>query len=224
MSELASFGATGGARGVDQRGGVCRAQRRKPGGQLVGVLRRAGLGELVERLGARTVDVQHPAQGGKLGAELADHRRVRVGLDERQHGFRILQHPAHLLGGRRLVDRHRDPADGQDREVENGPLVAGGREDGHPVTGLHAHRDQAQCGSTNLLGRLSAGDVGPDAVDLALVDDEVGIIAFVLEDRSGDVVVLADGKAGRDAVLTHCADLVRSSLTCGPGPAFCRPA
>ena len=40
------------------------------------------------------------------------------------------------------------------------------------------------------------------AVDQALEDDEVGIVALVLEDRGGDVVVLADGEAGRDTV-TH---------------------
>ena len=56
-------------------------------------------------------------------------------------------------------------------------------------------------------GRLGAGDIGPDAVDLALVDDEAGILALVLEDRGRDVVVLADGKAGGDTVLTHSYDL-----------------
>ena len=57
-----------------------------------------------------------------------------------------------------------------------------------------------------------AGDVGPDAVDLALEDDEVGVVALVLEDRGRDVVVLADGKACRDAELTH--DSTLSKLGC----------
>ena len=208
MGQLAALGPSGGARGVDQRRRVLGAQRLEPGGQLGRVDRRAGLDELVERLGTRTVDVQHPAQRGQLAGELGDHRGVRVGFGERQHGLRVLQHPAHLLGRRRLVDRHGDRAHGQDRQVEDRPLVAGGRKDGHPVAGLHPQRDQTQCRRTNLVGRLGARDVGPDAVDLALVDDKVGVIALVLEDRGRDVVVLADGKAGGDTVLTHSFDLV----------------
>jgi hypothetical protein len=36
-----------------------------------------------------------------------------------------------------------------------------------------------------------------------LIDDAAGVVALVLEDHRRDVVVLADGKAGGNAVLTH---------------------
>ncbi len=207
MRELAPFRASGGARGVDQCRGIVGLQRRKPGGQLVRIDRRAGLDELVERLGARTVDMQHPAQGRKFAGELGDHRGVCVGFGEHQHGFRVLQHPAHLLCRRGLVDRDGDGADGKDGQVEDRPLVAGGRKNGDPVTGLHAQRDQTQCRGTNLLGGLGARDVGPHPVDLPLIDDKAGVVALVLEDHGRDVVVPAEGDAGRNAVLTHSFDL-----------------
>ena len=208
VSELAAFGPSCGARGVDECRRVLGTQRFEAGGQLSRVDRRAGLDQLVERLGTRTVDVQHPAQGGQLAGELGDRRGVGVGLGERQHGFGILQHPTHLFGRRRLVDRHGDGAYGQNRQVEDGPLVAGRRKDGYPITGLHPQRDQTQCRRTNLVGSLGARDVGPDAVDLTLVDDKAGVIALMLEDRGRDVVVLADRKAGGDTVLTHSFDLI----------------
>src|SRR5437588_416777 len=78
-----------------------------------------------------------------------------------------------------------------------------------PVAGLHPQRDQTQCRRTNLIGSLRARDVGPDAVDLALVDDKVGVVALMFEDHGRDVVALTDGEAGGDAVLTHLIDLIR---------------
>src|SRR5262249_43235651 len=104
--------------------------------------------------------------------------------------------------------RHSDPTHGQDCEIEDRPLIAGGRKDGYPVTGLHPQGDQTQCRGANLLGRLDARDIGPNAVDQTLKNDKAGIVSLKLEDHGRDVVVLADGKAGGDTVLTHFYDLV----------------
>lgn len=137
MGQLAALGPPGGARGVDQGGRILGAQPVQTRGQLGRFHPCGRLGQLVEGLGAGAVDVQHPAQGGQLGGQLGDHRRVLVGLGECQHRLGVLQHPAHLLGGGRLVDRHGDRAHRQDRQVEDRPFVAGGREDRHPVAGLY---------------------------------------------------------------------------------------
>ena len=169
VRQLAALGASGGARGVDQRRGVVGLQRVQPGGQLGRVDRRAGLVELRRAPWGPNRRCAAPGAGsGSSPVSSVTIAACCVGLGERQHGLRVRQHPAHLLGRRRLVDRHGDGADGQDREVDDRPLVAGGREDRHPVTGLHALRDQTQCGGTDLLGGLGARDVGPGAVDLAL--------------------------------------------------------
>ena len=75
-------------------------------------------------------------------------------------------------------------------------------------------------------GRLGTRDVGPNPVDLTLEDDEAGIVSLVLEDHGRDVVVLADGKFGGDAVLRHSLtsfDLVTFPGVMLPG-ACCGPA
>ena len=66
-----------------------------------------------------------------------------------------------------------------DREVEDRPLVTGRRQQRDPVTGLDTFGDQSQSRRSDLTGRLGACDVGPRAVDQALEDHVVGIVAFV---------------------------------------------
>jgi len=137
MGQLAALGAPGGTRRVDQRRRIFTAQRFDAGGQLGRVDRGAILLELLEGFAARTVDLQHAPQLRQVTGELGDHRRVGVRLGERDHRCRVGQHPAHLLGRRRLVDRDGDRAYRQDRQIEDRPLVAGGGKDSHPVAGLH---------------------------------------------------------------------------------------
>ncbi len=87
MGELAALRPPGGARGVDQGCPIRGAQRIESRRQLCPVNRPALLGELLERLGTRTVDNQDAAQGGQVTGQLGDHCGMRVSLSERQHGF-----------------------------------------------------------------------------------------------------------------------------------------
>ena len=108
---------------------------------LAGVDRLAGLGQRVERRRAGRLDAQHLAQRRAARPRscldlVARARRSRRTPAPRRNP----QHEAHLLGRAGLVDRHGHRTDGQDREVEDRPLVAGRRQDRDPVAGLRRPR------------------------------------------------------------------------------------
>ena len=83
VRQLAALGPSGGSGRVDQGGRVARLDRGPAGVDL------SAVGQVVD--------------------PLADLVAVRVGLRERQHKARVLQHPPHLLGRGRLVNRHVTP-------------------------------------------------------------------------------------------------------------------
>ena len=194
MGQLAALRPAGGARGVDQGRGIGGFQAGQSVIELFRVDRLGRLGERVQRGCARPVDAQHLAQRGQLVLEMLDLVGVRVGLGEDQHRAGILQHELDLFGGAGLIDRHRDRARGQDGEVQDRPFVTGRRQDGDAVTGRHALGDQPQCCRTDLVCGLFTRDTCPCAVDEALEDHMVGIVAFVAEHGADDVVVLAHGE------------------------------
>ena len=97
--------------------------------------------------------------GGPPG--LADPGEVVGALGHDGPGAGVLEDPADLLGRRGLVDRHGDGAGEPDRVVEQGPLVAGLRQQGDAVAGLDAGRDQTLGDGTDLVVELGGGDVDP---------------------------------------------------------------
>ena len=123
--------------------------------------------------------MQDLAQTRQLGAQLLDQLGMRIGLGDHQHRAGVLQHPAHLLSRGRVVNRDGDRADREDRVVEDHPLVAGGRQDRHPVTRVHSLGDQTERGRTDLLGGLGAGHVRPHPVDQALENHMIWVVALV---------------------------------------------
>ena len=208
MGQLATLGPPSGPRGVDQGRRVADSQGRQAGGELVGIHPGTRSGQLVEGVGAAgSVDGQHPAQCGHLAGQLVDHGSVGVGLGEDQHRTGVFEDPTHLLGRGRFIDRNGDGTDGQDREVQDRPLIACRGEDHHPISGGDALGDQSQRRGPDLRGGLRAGDVGPHPGDQPLVDDDVRVVAFVFEDDRGDVVVLLDGERCGNTELTHACDL-----------------
>jgi hypothetical protein len=128
---------------------------------------------------------------------------MRVGLGEHQHRTRIAEHELHLLGRTGLVDRNGQRADGHDREVDDRPFVAGCRQQRHAVAGLDTFGDQAQCRRTDLACRLGRRHIPPLAVDEALEDHVVGVVALVRVDGAGDVVAHADFERCRNTELAH---------------------
>ncbi len=179
----------------------------------VGIDRRPGLGEHVQCGGRRRLDDRHLAQRGQLVEQFLDHQS-RAPRSRRTPALRLSpQAPSAPAPATGLVDRNGDRTDREDGVVEDDPLITGSRQDRHAVAGLDALGDQTQCGRTNLVRSLLARDVRPCAVDQALENHVVGIVAFVAEYGTDDVVVLTDGEGCGNTVLTH--DLGLSTATRG---------
>ena len=150
VGQLAALGLAGGARGVDDRGQVVGGAG---GPALVHLLVADGPGGLAGAQGVQAVEGPDLAQAGQPVAQPVDELSVLAGLGEHRAGGRVAQDPLDLLGRGRLVDRHRDRAGGQDRVVDQRPLIAGPGHQRDPVARLDAGRDQA-------LGQR--GDLGPE--------------------------------------------------------------
>jgi hypothetical protein len=161
VRQLATLRPSGGTGGVDERRGIGRLDGRAPRVEDPRVHICARRGELVERGLRGAVDPQYLAEFGQFTPELLDRVGVRIGLGEGQHRGGVGEHEAHLLGRRGLVDRHGDRADGQDGEVDDGPLVPRRGQHGHPIARAHPLGDQPKGGRTDLGRDLGAGDVGP---------------------------------------------------------------
>ena len=146
VGELAALGAAGGAGGVDQRGEVVGAHRtcgaRAPPTSGTSAPRADEPLHRARLVAARARSAT-PVSVGELVAHLLDERGVLGRLHDDRDRARVDEDPRDLLGRRGLVDRHGDGAGGEDRVVEQRPLVAGAREQRDPVARLDAGGDQA---------------------------------------------------------------------------------
>ena len=126
-------GRVASTRSVDG-GGLLLEQLRAPPGQLVEGDDAVAVGRTVEG------DDRHQVgQVVAMGLELGD---LRVVLGEDQAGARVGQDVGDVLrvGGR--VDRRRRGPGAQDREVGQSPVDPRRGDDGDPLLGLDAERDQ----------------------------------------------------------------------------------
>ena len=132
---------------------------------------------------------------GLLGGGREDAGDVRVGED-------VLD----LGGGIGLVDRDGDRADGQEREVQEEPLVRGGGEDRDRVTPLDSKADEPTGGVLDLALELAGGQGTRRAHGGALLEgDLLGERGGPLGEHVGDDVVLPDlvGRLDRVGAVTH---------------------
>jgi hypothetical protein len=108
VGEHASFGSAGGAGGVDDGGGVVRADR-------AAALVDLGIGysgALLLQPGEVTgVDLPHSLQPGKARVDVLQPVAVLRRLDHQRDRLGVLQHPLDLLGRGGVVDRHRHRTD-----------------------------------------------------------------------------------------------------------------
>ncbi len=74
---------------------------------------------------------------------LVEAREVLGGLGDHRDGAGVLEVPLDLVRRRGVVDGHEDGAREPDREVEQGPLVAGAADQADLVAGLDARGDEA---------------------------------------------------------------------------------
>ena len=83
------------------------------------------------------------------------------GVGDHGHGVAVLQDPLDLLGRGRVVDRHREGPGRPQREVQDGPLVARGRQDGHGLADLDAAGHEPAGHGPDQVVELPGRDVGP---------------------------------------------------------------
>ncbi len=201
VGEHAALGPPGRAGGVDQRREVVRARRRTAFLELRVADAGAEPPDLGDRPTLERPDVgelgQAPAHGpdaGQVGRVL-HHDRPRPGVRE---------DPLDLLLRRRLVDRHGRRAGEPDRVVEQGPLVARARDQGHPVAGLDAGRDQALRHGRHLVEEGRTGDVRPSSVGVGTAElHRVRRLCCIADDVVGEVARRGHGDGLRGGVLAH---------------------
>ena len=165
VAELAALGPAGGPRGVDDGGQVRGLPGCAPPGQFVVADPGAVGGQAVQlrglALGIRALDQPDPFHAGQPGQHLAVGLQVGRGLHDQRAGAGVAQDPFHLLGGGRLVDRHGDRAGRPDGVVGHRPLVPGPGQQGDPVAGADAGRDQALGQRGHVGAELGRGHVLP---------------------------------------------------------------
>jgi hypothetical protein len=211
-----------GAGGVDQGGERLRAHVGPARLHDVGRDPRPGGDERREVVAAAlALDADHalerrPRTGG------LDLRGLLRRLGEEQARPRVGEDPGDLLLRRRLVDGHSHGAGVPDRVVEQRPLVTGAREDGDPVAGLDAGRDEAACGGAHLEQELRRADVGPPAVDAARHDHVVGVLCGVLDDVVGKASPLGHPVVRGRGVFEHGRRLLRARRVRSPATTPCR--
>ena len=205
MGELAALGPAGGAGGVDEGGRIARLQRGHAGLDFgVGHVG-AQFGQFLDDATAAVgrLDLVDAAQRGRLGGDGLHGGRVCRVLDDEIDRGGVLEDPPDLLGGGRLVDRDGDAARCPDREVDEGPLVPGGRHQCHPVALLDAEGDETLGDRGDLSRELGGRDVGPASADLALVHDQRRVGHGVGEHRVDRGRVLRDRERLWRAELGH---------------------
>ncbi len=214
VGEDAALGAAGGAGGVaDGRHRVGGEGAAALGDLLVADVPSEG-GEVGEGRGVEFEDARALGVGG--GARV-DGGGVGGGLGDHVPGAGVADDPLDLVGGGGGVDGDRPAAGRPDREVQDGPLVAGAGHDGDPSAGLQAGRDQALGHGGHLAGELRRGDGPPGAVHLAAQEHRVGRLGRVGERDVGDAARGGAGREGGGAGLADGSRGVPDGLGTGAG-------
>ena len=180
VGQDAALGSSGCAGSINQRSQVIGGGGLDAGVDLVG-----GHAAALELQGidGRGVNFQHAAQlrWGALEVGFAvflQHQvfyqlGVLAGFRNGEHGAGVLDDPTHLGGGRGRVDRHGGGTGGPDGKVQQGPLIAGGRDEGDAVPLLHAQGDKSLGYFKDLIDEFFARDVDPLIVSRAGEHDAV---------------------------------------------------
>ncbi|SIA61610.1 Uncharacterised protein [Mycobacteroides abscessus subsp. abscessus] len=160
-----ALGVSGGSGGVDDGGDV---RGRDGRASLLDVLNGdAGGGACDHALGAAIEGVDRHGVFGSHGV----HELGLLGGGREDAGYaRVGEDVLDLGGGVGLVDRDGDRADGQEREVEEEPLVRGRGQDCDSVSRLHAEADEAAGCVLDLALELRCGERTRGADGRALLD------------------------------------------------------
>ncbi len=202
VGEHAALGAPGRPRRVDERREVEGRGGRTPLLELLVADVLAEPGQHVDRVVGDRPDVVELVEPA---AHLGDPRHVVRALGDHRPGAGVLEDPADLLGRRGLVDRHGHGPGEPDRVVEQRPLVAGLGDQGDPVAGLDAGRDQALGDGAHLGQERGRGDVLPRAGAGPAEDGGVGGFTGVGHHVVGEVAGRRHLDRQGRGELTHVA-------------------
>ena len=200
VGEHAALGPARGSRRVDQRRQVEGGGGGTPLLELLVADVRTEPGEHVDGV---VVDRPDVVELVEAGARLGDPGHVRGVLGDDRAGAGVAQDPGDLLRGGGLVDRHGDRAGEPDRVVDERPLVAGLGDEGDPVPGPDAGRDQALGDGADLVEERGSRDVLPPLPGVPAEDDRVAGLPGVRDDVVGEVPGGGDLDRQGRGELTH---------------------
>ena len=200
VGEHAALGAPRGPGGVHQR--RQRARTRRPSPLLELGVRDGDAARRQPVDGALVEAPEGPLDPGG-GPALLHPGAVLGRLDDRDGRAGVAQDPADLLAGRGVVDRDGHGAGEPDRVVEEGPLVAGPRQQHDPVAGADAGGEQALGDAADLREELDGGDVVPAVVAPDGEDGRVGMVGAVGHHVVGEVARRGEPVRRRCRELTH---------------------
>ena len=211
VREYHTLRPAGGPRGVDQGR---RIRRERVGLTTIEFV----LGELGPALGdggqRMIVDDEGLAQSGRLVDDPDVLGVLRVVLDEEELGPGVLQDPLHLVGRGGLVDGDGGGTGAPDGVVQDGPLVARRRQDGHPIARLDAGGDQSLGHRVDLVGEVLGRHIDPLTARLPLEQRHRRPLGPVAEDRVDRGRLVVHGEIRRGGVfLLHGTPETRKTWT-----------
>ena len=157
VAEHDALGATGGARGVDDRVRVLGRNRLAAAFELGPVGVPAAFPELVEA----TFNHDDVLELVQAIADLGDLGRLALVLADHDARVRVAHHPLAFVRRVGRVDRDDYPAGTGDGQARVRPLGAGVAQQAHPLAGLQAHVDQPERDLVDDLADLGKGLVLP---------------------------------------------------------------
>ena len=177
VGQHAALRRPGRAGGVDERVGVVGPDRVLTAAQLVGVAAgAAALAQLGERqLAAARLDADGVAQLSQRPAHLLDLGELALVLAHDRPRARVADDPLALLGRVRGVDGHDDAARRGHGQRDERPLRPCVGQDGHPVTGLEADRQEAERDLIDVGADVGEGLLAPFAVLLEAQRGAIGV-------------------------------------------------
>ncbi len=120
---------------------------------------------------------------------------------------------AYLLLGSSRIDRNRDRADAEHREIHHGPLVAGPSQHGYPVAMRGAVRQQHLGDGPDVVGELPVADVLPAGGVLPAQHGAVRGQADALVQNEGQAPIRGKNDAVPGLVLQHINHLLAATIS-----------
>ena len=207
VGQLDALGPTGRARGVDDRGQAVAVEVGATGLELGVVDVVAVAAQAVDVALVDDPDVAQARRGEPRPCSTAARwAAVSTTTPTAPESARI---HSHLVGRGRLVDRHRHGTGRPQREVGDGPLVAGAAHDADGVARGDAGRDEALGERGDVGGEGRGRDVGPPPARAHREGDRARVLGRVAGRDVGEASLGRCGQDERHGLLVHGRPLLR---------------